>query len=228
MMKKLKIPLALMVSFTVVYACAVAYVVYVNAYSGECSEYEWCGASVYESEPAVWYTPEQLGIVQVFEYELDDGSVWLNTKAVPENLPFWLTEEQPIFLYDGEFYQISRGGFPIYSTHKYVSETAPAVWYAPEQLAIVQFGGESGDMYVWCEIDPVRQPNVEDGTIVLYDGVFYEFLPVHVDAFGPKQSLLPQPAFGVFGWMLGVGWILTGALFIKWRRKVSFDRSNHG
>jgi len=71
-------------------------------------------AVLYESEipPPVWNTTEQLGIVEVIEYE-NTTSVHINVDL--EKAPFPLQEVQPIFQYKGKFYKVSPlwMGYPV-------------------------------------------------------------------------------------------------------------------
>ena len=96
-----KVVLVLMTILTVI--CA-SVVVYVNANSS--GHNPLYAAFEYESAapPADWYTPEQLGIVQIIEYG-ENGSYWLHVAV--ENEPFPLQSEQPVFQYENKFYQIS-------------------------------------------------------------------------------------------------------------------------
>lgn len=100
-----KIVLLLMAMSTVVYIGAVVY-----ADSSVYSAYDEVlyAAFEYESEtlPTNWYTPEQLGIFDIMEYG-ENGSHWLHIAVDPKHEPFPLQKEQPIFLYNGTFYQVS-------------------------------------------------------------------------------------------------------------------------
>jgi hypothetical protein len=131
----------LMVILTVFY---VSVVVYANVNSNY--DDVVYAAFEYESEttPTNWYMPEQLGIVKIIEYE-ENGS-WLHIVVDPKQEPFPLQEEQPIFLYNSTFYQVSP------------------LWVTPG-------------------------------------------LPESV-----KQWQIP------IGGVLGVGWVLTGAIFLKERK----------
>jgi len=71
-------------------------------------------ADLYTSEipPPIWNTTEQLGIVEVIEYE-NTTSVHINVDK--EREPFPLQEVQPIFQYNGKFYKVSPlwMGYPV-------------------------------------------------------------------------------------------------------------------
>jgi len=99
-----------MATLTVVYA---GLVVYANANSSLSGHREVAHTAVkYESEtpPAEWYTPEQLGIVELVYYE--ENCTWLHAVVDREKEPFPLQEEQSIFKYKDKFYQIS----PLWTT----------------------------------------------------------------------------------------------------------------
>ena len=137
-----KAVLILMVILTVIYASTV---VYVNTTTSLNLVY---AADLYKSgaSPSNWYTPDQLGIVDIIEYEANN-SCWLHVVVDRDKEPFPLQREQPIFLYKDRFFQVS----PLWAT-----------------------------------------PRPPEGT-------------------QQWQVLL--------GGVLGVGWIFTGALFLKWRKK---------
>jgi len=147
MKKMVKAILISMAILTVIYVSAVVYAntnanTNANAYP---HRYVLYAANEYKSEtpPTDWYTPEQLGIYDVIEYE--NGS-WLHIAVDREKEPFPLQSENPIFLYKDKFYQVS----PFWTT--------PGL---PESV---------------------------------------------------KQWQIP------IGGVLGAGWILTGALFLKERK----------
>jgi len=102
MKKAAKVILVLMTILTVIYASVV---VYVSANSS--GHNPLYAAFEYESEapPNDWYTPEQLGIVQIIEYG-ENGSYWLHVAIEDEPFPF--QAEQPVFQYKSKFYQISQ------------------------------------------------------------------------------------------------------------------------
>ena len=125
MRKIVKTSLLLMAILTVVYACVVVYA-YANANSSNANSsngltdhpYGWThryvayGAFEYESEtpPTEWYTPEQLGIVEILDYE--ENCTWFQVVVDREKEPFPLLElqeeELPIFKYKDKFYRISH------------------------------------------------------------------------------------------------------------------------
>ena len=105
MKKVFTVTLILMAILTVIY---VSVVVYANANANAYPHrYVLYGAFEYESEtpPTDWYTPEQLGIYDVIEYGENDS--WLHIAVDREKEPFPLQSENPIFLYQDKFYQVS-------------------------------------------------------------------------------------------------------------------------
>jgi hypothetical protein len=73
-------------------------------------------ATLYEGEipPPLWYTPEQLGAVEVADYRVENATnVWL--VVPPGEEPFPLQEVQPIFKYKEKFYKVSPlwAGYPV-------------------------------------------------------------------------------------------------------------------
>lgn len=98
MKKIVKVAFALMVILTAIF---VSVVMYTHAGYNDVMY----AATEYESAnpPTDWYTPEQLGIVNIIERE--DG--WLHTVVDQEKEPFPLQREKPVFLYKEEFYQVN-------------------------------------------------------------------------------------------------------------------------
>ena len=107
--KIVKILAIVMVIATVIYIAAETYA-YSNSSRGNVSY----AADLYESEipPPIWNTTEQLGIVEVIEYE-NATSVHINVDK--EREPFPLQEVQPIFQYEDKFYKVSPlwMGYPV-------------------------------------------------------------------------------------------------------------------
>lgn len=101
MKKAVKAALLLVIILTVIYAIVVVY-----ANTNLRSPKPLYAAFEYESETplASWYTLEQLGIVNVIEYE-ENG--WIHIEVDREKEPFPLQSELPIFLYQDKFYQVS-------------------------------------------------------------------------------------------------------------------------
>lgn len=98
MKKIVKVTFALMAMLTAIF---VSVVMYTHAGYNDVMY----AAIEYESAipPTDWYTPEQLGIVNIIERE----GGWLHTVVDQEKEPFPLQRETPIFLYKEEFYQVS-------------------------------------------------------------------------------------------------------------------------
>ncbi len=108
-MKIVKILALVMSITTAMYIGAEAY-----AYSNSARGDVLYAADLYDSEnpPPPIYTHEQLGIVEVIEYE-NTTSVHINVDK--EREPFPLQEVQPIFQYKGKFYKVSPlwMGYPV-------------------------------------------------------------------------------------------------------------------
>ena len=109
-----KASLLLMAILTVVYAGLVVYA-YANANSSNANSSNGLSGHRYvvyaaferesETPPTEWYTPEELGIVEIPDYEED--YTWFQVVVELEKEPFPLQEEQPIFKYKDKFYQIA-------------------------------------------------------------------------------------------------------------------------
>jgi len=106
-MKIVKILAIVMIATTAIYVGIEAY-----AYSNSSMGDVLYAADLYPSEPVTWYPPEELGIVQVIEYE-NTTSVHINVDKEKE--PFPLQEVQPIFRYNEKFYKVSPlwMGYPV-------------------------------------------------------------------------------------------------------------------
>ena len=100
----MKVALILMAILTVTYT---GVVVHANT-TANSQRYVLYAAFEYEGDtpPTEWYTPEQLGIYGVIEYE-GNGSYWLHIAVDREKEPFPLQEKQPIFLNKDKYYQVS-------------------------------------------------------------------------------------------------------------------------
>jgi len=107
-----KIALSVLLVLTLIYIGAVMYVGtksssrYVTiAHNVLLGAFKYTG----EMPPSMWYAPEQLGIVGVIEYYDDKGDIsWLHVE-VSESDHERLQEEQPIFKYGENFYQVFPG-----------------------------------------------------------------------------------------------------------------------
>lgn len=111
--KRLKMLTLLMAVATLVYVLAEVYA-HVNS-NDEIGGIAY-SAPLYRGEtpPSVWYTPEELGAVEVVDFGYEDATiVWL---VVPEGAePFNLMEVKPIFKFKERFYQVSEfwHGYPV-------------------------------------------------------------------------------------------------------------------
>jgi len=106
----------------------------------------------------------------------------------------------------------------VYAAFEYESETPPTNWYTPEQLGIVKIieYGENGS-WLHIVVDPKQEPFPlqEEQLIFLYNSTFYQVSSLWVTPGLPesvKQWQIP------IGGVLGVGWVLTGALSLKGRK----------
>lgn len=111
--------------------------------------------------------------------------------------------------------------YVVYAAYKYEQDTPPTEWYTPEELGIVEIY-EVNDRAVQIAVDREKEPfpfgpyGTDDQlTIFLYKDEFYvvshrwvTFADEYV-----KQWQIP------IGGALGVGWVSTGVLFLKWRKK---------
>jgi len=114
MKRVVKAALILMTVLTVIYVSAVVYDnvnANVNLYDyANSHRYVVYAAYKYEQDtpPTEWYTPEELGIVEV--YEVNSRAVQIIVDREKEPFPFgpYGTDDQPtIFLYKDEFYTVS-------------------------------------------------------------------------------------------------------------------------
>ena len=110
MKRAMKASLMLMAALTLLY---VIVIVYANANTDSddyVDPYHYVVYAAYKSEsdapPSVWYTPEELGIVEIYDFGEDDpGAVQITVDRQKE--PFPLQEETPIFLFRDDFYIVS-------------------------------------------------------------------------------------------------------------------------
>ena len=101
-MKKIKILLISMLIITAVYLGAVVYANSSSSSGGGGID----AAFLYHGVPEKWYTPEQLGIVDIGGYS--ENATWIQV-VYGEQGPLVNpeVEEPPIFKYKGKFWQIS-------------------------------------------------------------------------------------------------------------------------
>jgi hypothetical protein len=110
--------------------------------------------------------------------------------------------------------------YVLYAAFAYESETPPTDWYTPEQLGIydvIEYG-ENGSYWLHIAVDREKEPFPlqSENPIFLYKDKFYQVsslwttpgLPEHL-----KQWQIP------IGGALGAGWVFTGILFLKWRKR---------
>ncbi|MGB9778949.1 MAG: hypothetical protein ACPLW8_06040 [Candidatus Bathyarchaeales archaeon] len=115
-----------------------------------------------------------------------------------------------------------RGGWAV-SAELYRGETPPPKWYHPEELgavAILDYGIENATV-VWLIVpfdsDPLRDELRQQKPIFIHPGTgrFYQISELCI-AF-PVPPNLPQQPVGVA--LCGIGWIVTGALWLNWRKE---------
>lgn len=102
---------ACVITMAILTAIYIGVIAYANSNSnGKSYRYLVYGAYRYESdtEPPVWYMPEELGIVQTNDFG-KDNPVFVEIIVDIEKEPFPLQHEQPIFLYKDKFYMVSSG-----------------------------------------------------------------------------------------------------------------------
>ena len=111
--------------------------------------------------------------------------------------------------------------YVVYAAYKYEQDTPPTEWYTPEELGIVEVW-ELGNRAVQIVVDRRKEPfpfgplGTDDQlTIFLYKDEFYTVSHRWVtfaDGYGTQWQV-------PIGIALGAGWVITGALFLKWRGK---------
>jgi hypothetical protein len=109
-----------------------------------------------------------------------------------------------------------------YLTSEYV-DTPPTEWYTPEELGIVEVW-ELGNRAVQIVVDRRKEPfpfgplGTDDQlTVFLYKDEFYTVSNRWV-TFAIGGGSLPPWQIPIGG-ALGVGWVFTGVLFVKGRKK---------
>lgn len=110
MKRVVKAALIVMTTLTAVYISAVVYANLNSSANSDAYPHRYVLYAAFEyrgdTPPTEWYTPEQLGIYDVIEYE-EDGTYWLHIAVNREKEPFPLQEKQPVFLYKDKFYVVS-------------------------------------------------------------------------------------------------------------------------
>jgi len=101
MKKNRKVILLAMLISTAIY---ISVVVYANSVDSGANVLYAAERYQPENPPPYCYQPEELGIVQVIE-DTQNAS-WVHIEVDREKEPFPLQTEQPIFLYNGNFYKV--------------------------------------------------------------------------------------------------------------------------
>ena len=111
-MKVLKSAAVLMVLLSLTYVSCAVYAASVSNVHLRYSEVLYAAVK-YESDdpPLFYYLPEELGIIEIHNHGRSDPS-WVHVSVDPQKEPFPLQKEEPIFLYEEKFYQIS----PLWTT----------------------------------------------------------------------------------------------------------------
>ncbi|MCL6578698.1 MAG: hypothetical protein K6T73_04845 [Candidatus Bathyarchaeota archaeon] len=109
--------------------------------------------------------------------------------------------------------------YVVYAAFKYEGDTPPTEWYTPEQLGICGVTEHGGNGFYWLHIavDPEKEPFLlqEKQPIFLYKDKYYQVSPHWVTPGLPESVKQWQISIGG---VLGAGWVLTGVLFLKWRK----------
>ena len=110
--------------------------------------------------------------------------------------------------------------YVVYAAYKYEQDTPPTEWYTPEELGIVEVY-EVNSRAVQIIVDREKEPfpfgpyGTDDQlTIFLYKHEFYTVSHRWVTFY--RYGTQYQIPIGI---ALGAGWVITGALFLKWRGK---------
>jgi hypothetical protein len=110
--------------------------------------------------------------------------------------------------------------YVLYTAFEYEGDTPPTEWYTLEQLGIygvIEYGGN--DSY-WLHIAVDREkepfPLQEKQPIFLYKEKYYQVSPLWITPGLPESAKQWQISIGG---VLGAGWVFTGILFLKWRKK---------
>jgi hypothetical protein len=113
--------------------------------------------------------------------------------------------------------------YVVYAAYERESDTPPTEWYTPEELGIVEIwdiGKEGGAVQI--VVDREKEPfpfgpygTDEQLTIFLYKDEFY-IVSHHWVTFATQDSVPWEIPIGT---ALGVGWVFTGVLFLKWKKK---------
>ena len=106
-----------------------------------------------------------------------------------------------------------------YVAYEWKPETPPTKWYTPEELGIVLIYdiGEDGDVF---EIGAIREkePFQLFGVTFKYEDKFYTVSEHWITLAGCEPNVKATVML-VSGAGLGLGWLFTGVLFFKGRKK---------
>ncbi|MCK4482466.1 hypothetical protein KAU55_04520, partial [Candidatus Bathyarchaeota archaeon] len=124
------------------------------------------------------------------------------------------------FLYKDKFYQVSAypwlHRYVGYAAFRYKADIPPTDWYMPEQLGIwnvIEYGENGFELHI--AVDLAKEPFPLQSAIFPYKDKFYQVSSRWV-TFSCENAMQWQiPIGGV----LGAGWVFTGVLFLKWRKK---------
>jgi len=106
-----------------------------------------------------------------------------------------------------------------YAAVKYEGDTPPTEWYTSEQLGIVhviEYAENSSWLHIVVDREKEPFPLQENQPVFLHKDKFYQVSPLWMDLGLPESVKQWQIPIGA---ALGAGWIFTGTLFLKWRKK---------
>lgn len=109
--------------------------------------------------------------------------------------------------------------YVLYAAFEYKGDTPPTEWYTPEQLGIydvIEYGEDGSWLHIAVDREKEPFPLQEKQTVFLYKDKFY-VVSSHWVTPGLPESI-KQWQISIGG-VLGVGWVCTGVLFLKWRKK---------
>jgi len=107
----------------------------------------------------------------------------------------------------------------LYAAFKYEADTSPSEWYTLEQLGIcdvIEYVENGSWLHIAVDREKEPFPLQSENPIFLYKDEFYQVSSLHV------TPALPE---GIKNWQipvggaLGIGWVFTGVLFLRWMKK---------
>jgi hypothetical protein len=107
--------------------------------------------------------------------------------------------------------------YVLYGADKYEGDIPPTEWYTMEQLGIcdVTEYGNGSWLHIAVDLEKEPFPLQEETPIFLYKDTWYQVSPLWgTPGLSESTTQWQIPIGGV----LGVGWVLTGALFLKLRK----------